>query len=85
MNFPENEDPEVFGMHENANITFQMKESKLALETILSIQPRDVGIDPSGKTPDQIVEELCSAIEEKIPFFFKTENQSTLQKNSKKK
>lgn len=35
--FPEYELPEVFGMHDNANITFELKESKNALDTILSI------------------------------------------------
>jgi dynein heavy chain len=35
--FPVFESPEVFGMHENANITFQLKESKVALDTILNI------------------------------------------------
>jgi dynein heavy chain, axonemal len=36
-NFPEYENPEVFGMHDNANITFQLKESKISLDTVLSI------------------------------------------------
>jgi len=40
--------PEVFGMHDNANITFELKESKNALDTILSIQPRDTGGAASG-------------------------------------
>lgn len=35
--FPEYEQPEVFGMHDNANIAFELKESKNALETILNI------------------------------------------------
>jgi len=35
--FPEYESPEVFGMHDNANITFELKESKITLDTILSI------------------------------------------------
>lgn len=39
--FPPFESPEVFGMHENANITFQLKESKIALDTILNMQPRE--------------------------------------------
>jgi dynein heavy chain len=39
--FPDFEKPEVFGMNENANITFKLTESKMALNTMLSIQPRD--------------------------------------------
>ena len=31
------ENPEVFGLHENANITFQNQESQKIIDTILSI------------------------------------------------
>ena len=34
------DDPEVFGMHENANINYQSQESEKMINTILSIQPR---------------------------------------------
>lgn len=57
--FPDFEKPEVFGMNENANITFKLTESKMALSTILSIQPRDTGgssddsEQQTAKTPDQ--------------------------------
>jgi dynein heavy chain len=30
----------VFGMHENANINYQLQESERMMSTILSIQPR---------------------------------------------
>lgn len=46
-------------MNENANITFKLTESKMALSTILSIQPRDTGgssddsEQQTAKTPDQ--------------------------------
>lgn len=36
-NLPMTDDPQVFGMHENANITFQSRESDSIIETILSI------------------------------------------------
>jgi Dynein, heavy chain len=71
-NFPDIDDPEVFGMHSNANITFEMTESSLALETILSIQPRDAGAS-AGKSPDEIVEELATALEARIPPVIKKE------------
>lgn len=45
------ENPEVFGLHENANITFQNQESQKIIDTILSIQPR-IGGSAGGKTPD---------------------------------
>lgn len=46
--FPAFESPEVFGMHENANITFELKESKIALETILAMQPRETSGGGTG-------------------------------------
>ncbi len=63
--FPEYEQPEVFGMHDNANITFQLKESKKALDTILSIQPRETGGgEGTGKTQDEIISDMCNVFEE---------------------
>ena len=59
MSIPDYEEPEVFGMHNNANITYQLKESNMAINTILNIQPRDVS-GSGGKTSDEIVEELCN-------------------------
>ena len=37
---PEEEKPEVFGLHENANIAYQRQESQGMIDKILSIQPR---------------------------------------------
>ena len=31
--------PEIFGMHENANIAFQQQESDKILDVVLSVQP----------------------------------------------
>ena len=68
--FPDVESPEVFGMNENANITFQMKESSMAIQTILNIQPREAGASGSdGKTPDETVTELCNIFFKNFNFF----------------
>ena len=56
---PNFDDPEVFGMHENANITYQNQESTKIMDTILSIQPR-VSAAASGKSPDEIVMEMAT-------------------------
>jgi dynein heavy chain len=48
------EPPEVFGLHENADISYQKQESDLIIETVLSIQSRIAG-GGGGMTPDQIV------------------------------
>mmetsp|Transcript_7627 Transcript_7627/g.14387 ORF Transcript_7627/g.14387 Transcript_7627/m.14387 type:complete len:3920 (+) Transcript_7627:928-12687(+) len=65
---PITDDPEIFGMHENANITFQSQESELILTTALSIMPRDSGKGSMGKTPDQMVDELAASILESLPL-----------------
>ena len=48
---PLHEDPSVFGLNENANITYQQQESNALIQTILSIQPKSTG-GASGKSND---------------------------------
>lgn len=60
------ENPEVFGLHENANITFQNQQSQMIIDTILSIQPR-IGGGAGGKTPDEIVMERCKLLKKGLP------------------
>jgi len=58
---PLQEDPSVFGMHENANITYQQQESDKIISTILSIQPR-IGGGGGGMTSDEQILELSNKI-----------------------
>lgn len=67
--FPLNADPEVFGMHGNANIAYESQESNKIVETILSIQPRVAG-SAGGMTPDQIVLEKAKNFLENLPELF---------------
>ena len=60
------EAPEVFGMHENANIAFQLQETRKIVDTVLSIQPR-LTTGGSGLTPDEIVGKLADEIREGLP------------------
>ena len=60
------DDPEVFGMHDNANVTFNTNESLALMATLLSLQPRTSG-GGSGKTSDDVVAELASAFQEQQP------------------
>ena len=60
------DDPEIFGMHQNANITFQSQETSYLITTILDVQPR-VSTGGSGKSNDDIVYELADSILGKIP------------------
>ena len=58
--------PEAFGLHDNADITLQQKDTKEALDTIISIQPRTGGGE-GGKSSDTIVLELAQDIEGRLP------------------
>ncbi|CAM5115591.1 unnamed protein product [Eretmochelys imbricata] len=63
--FPLIDDPEIFGMHENANLAFQRKETSTLITTILEVQPRSTA-QGSGKSNDEIVQELASTILTKL-------------------
>ncbi|XP_066474528.1 dynein axonemal heavy chain 6 [Tiliqua scincoides] len=65
-NLPLIDDPEIFGMHENANLAFQRKETHTLINIILEVQPRSTA-QGSGKSNDEIVHELASSILHKIP------------------
>ena len=63
--------PEVFGLHENAEITTAQQETRDILETILSIQPRaSAGV---GKSRDEIIQELSIGIQKRTPHEFDLE------------
>jgi dynein heavy chain len=53
-NLPLEDDPEVFGLHPNANITFEMKTCREFMDTILLIQPRISG-GKAVKSTEEIV------------------------------
>jgi dynein heavy chain len=63
---PNSEGPDVFGMHENALITFQLQESNKISNVVLSIQPRATG-SSGGKSPDKVVGELAEKISLSLP------------------
>lgn len=63
---PITEAPEVFGMHPNANISFQLQETRRLVETILSIQPR-LSAGASGKSSDEIVGEMAADLVAGLP------------------
>ena len=58
--------PEVFGLHENANITYQNQESEKIISTILSVQPRVAG-GAGIKSPDEIVLERSKELKKGLP------------------
>ncbi|VVC96958.1 unnamed protein product [Leptidea sinapis] len=60
------EQPDVFGMHENANIAFENKESSTLIQTIVDVQPRSGG-SGGGDTPEQIVWRICDQTRTTVP------------------
>ncbi|XP_078146083.1 dynein axonemal heavy chain 6 [Centroberyx gerrardi] len=60
------DDPEIFGMHENANLAFQRQETMTLINTILEVHPRSSARD-GAKSNDEIVCELADSILAKIP------------------
>lgn len=63
---PLDEDPEVFGMHPNANIAYEKFTVGILNDTVLMIQPR-VSSKGAGKTPDEIVQDMCRDILSRLP------------------
>lgn len=62
---PLSDDPEVFGMHENANVTFNTNESLQLMATLLSLQPRSTG--SSAQSSDDVVINLATQYETQCP------------------
>lgn len=62
---PINDTPEIFGLHDNANISFAQNEAFGLLEAVVRLQPR--ATSAGGKTLEEIVEEIVAGIVEKIP------------------
>jgi dynein heavy chain, axonemal len=68
---PYYEGPEVFGLHDNANITCALSETNALLETALSLQPR--AVSGEGKSWGETLDELARDISARIPGEFDIE------------
>ena len=61
---PLDDEPEVFGLNNNANITLQKKLVSEFMEPLIGIQPRTSS--SGGKKPDDIVKEIIKDINQKF-------------------
>merc|ERR1712166_627749 len=77
---PYQEDPTVFGMHEIANINFQLQESGYATDTIMSLQAQDGGGGGGGMSLDEIVSEFVEDMIVNLPpIMYADEDEGTGQ------
>jgi len=63
---PLNDSPEVFGLHDNAEISYQKQESENMIGTVLSIQSR-MATAAGGMTTDDIVLLKSKTLLEALP------------------
>ena len=66
---PLNDDPEVFGLHDNLNISCAISETNSILSNALMLQPRDSAA-AGGVTPDEAIMKMAKEIEGRIPELF---------------
>lgn len=60
--------PDLYGLHENADITTNQNEGKVFLDTLLSIQPRSGG--GGGRSSEDIMLEMATNLLQKVPVKF---------------
>ena len=63
---PEHDEPDIFGMHSNAEISYESRLSEELLNDILQIQPK-VKPKSAGKSNDEVVLELIAKLKKSLP------------------
>jgi dynein heavy chain len=79
---PLDEDPEVFGLHPNANITYENNTVNFFMDCILQVQPRVKG-KGNQQSPEQIVAAKAREMFTRLPSLLETKkaNEQTLQRD----
>ncbi len=63
---PLKDQPEIFGLHQNANIVFQQNVANNFMDTLLQVFQSGGGGAGSGMTPDQLVASIAVDLEKKL-------------------
>eukprot|EP00462_Mataza_sp_D1_P007532 CAMPEP_0175123998 /NCGR_PEP_ID=MMETSP0087-20121206/2542_1 /TAXON_ID=136419 /ORGANISM="Unknown Unknown, Strain D1" /LENGTH=4569 /DNA_ID=CAMNT_0016405727 /DNA_START=105 /DNA_END=13811 /DNA_ORIENTATION=+ len=71
--FPSHDAPEIFGLHQNADLTFGTAESIYILNTINDTQPKQSNSKGGGKTREEIVFEKADELLALMPPGYKDE------------
>nr|XP_034195945.1 dynein heavy chain 1, axonemal-like [Osmia lignaria] len=66
--FPLNDEPSMFGMHPNADISFAQAETYTCLDTLLALQPRQIGV--AGASAEEVTTQLAEDMLSEIPQIF---------------
>jgi len=70
------DDPDLFGLHANADLVFRTGQTKQVLNTVLDIQPKDGG-GGGGLTREEIVLKMVEDLQQKCPPDFNPDNVRT--------
>jgi len=68
--FPDYDDPQIFGLHRNADITYGNNETLYLLETITDTRPKESGGGGGGETTEDKVRNWCLEQKDKVPKRF---------------
>ena len=66
-NMPLQDIPEVFGLHSNADISYQINTAKGILDQILNVQPKEGGNVAKGETREVVVAKIAEDMLRKLP------------------
>ena len=76
QNLPDADNPEIFGMNENANIACLADESNYLISTVLSIQSKSSMGSSSASNNDKFVKNIVDKISQDLPLILTKEGSS---------